>query len=102
MKKKIINILEQLLKWLKKEKVKVEAEVKVIESRLSEDARETANQAITDTQLGANFVCHYCHKGFLLLSQNIFPVSVRMLYKESYVQGKGVLCPHCGQTCITG
>jgi hypothetical protein len=91
MKQKIINLLKKLLNWLKKEKVKVETEVKVLEK-----------QVITDTKIGEQFFCHYCHKGFTLLTKDIFPVSVPMLYKESYVQGKGVLCPHCGQTCITG
>jgi hypothetical protein len=112
-KQKIINLLDKFIKWLtqlktkleaevKKEVSKVETEVKVIESRLSEDARETAKQVITDTQDGEKFFCHYCRKAFTFLKKDVFPVSVPMLYKESYVQGKGVLCPHCQKTCITG
>jgi hypothetical protein len=88
---KFITWLINLLSKFKAKEKNIEAEVKIIEK-----------QVITDTQIGEQFFCHYCHKAFTLLAQNIFPVSVPMLYKESYVQGKGVLCPHCGQTCITG
>jgi hypothetical protein len=88
---KFITWLINLLSKFKAKEKNIETEVKVIEK-----------QIITDTKLAEQFFCHYCHKAFTLLSQNIFPVSVPMLYKESYVQGKGILCPHCGKTCITG
>jgi len=88
---KFITWLINLLSKFKAKEKNIEAEVKVIEK-----------QIITDTQDGEKFFCHYCRKAFTFLKKDIFPVSVPMLYKESYVQGKGVLCPHCQKTCITG
>ena len=99
MKQKIINILNKFIAWLIQLKTKLEA--KIIRP-LESDIKNFEKQLITDTQDGEKFICHYCQKAFTLLKKDIFPVSVPMLYKESYVQGKGVLCPHCGQTCITG
>jgi hypothetical protein len=99
MKKFIKNLLDKLIKWLTQLKTKLEA--KII-TPLETDIKNFEKQVIADTQIGEQFICHYCHKSFDLLAKNIFPVSVPMLYKESYVQGKGVLCPHCGKTCITG
>jgi hypothetical protein len=50
-----------------------------------------------------NFQCHYCHISFVVNpSKDIFPTSVRLLYKDQYITGKGVLCPHCKKTCIFG
>ena len=88
---KFITWLINLLSKFKAKEKNIEDEVKVIEK-----------QIITDTQDGEKFFCHYCRKAFTFLKKDIFPVSVPMLYKESYVQGKGVLCPHCQKTCITG
>jgi hypothetical protein len=88
---KFITWLINLLSKFKAKEKNIEAEVKIIEK-----------QVITDTQDGEKFFCHYCRKAFTFLKKDIFPVSVPMLYKESYVQGKGVLCPHCQKTCITG
>ena len=88
---KFITWLINLLSKFKAKEKNIEAEVKIIEK-----------QVITDTQDGEKFFCHYCRKAFTFLKKDIFPVSVPMLYKESYVQGNGVLCPHCQKTCITG
>jgi hypothetical protein len=98
----IKKFLEKLIIWLTKLKIKLKAKIKTEVSKVDTEVKVIEKQIITDTQEGEQFMCHYCHKAFTLLSKNIFPVSVPMLYKESYVQGKGVLCPHCGQTCITG
>jgi hypothetical protein len=94
----LINLLEKLLAWLKKEKTIIITDL----NRIKTIEELNAGKAISDLQEGEKFVCHYCEKEFTLLSQNIFPTSVRLLYKDSYVTGKGVLCPHCGKTCITG
>jgi len=105
----IINRLSKLLAWLKKEKDLIEADikrVKTIESQTLIDIDKTINnvvrKSISDLQDGDKFICHYCSKEFILLTKNIFPTSVRVLYKDCYTTGKGILCPHCGQTCITG
>jgi hypothetical protein len=49
-----------------------------------------------------NFYCHHCNKGFNVTDLMIFPTSVRLLYKDQYVQGKGVTCPHCHKDSIFG
>jgi hypothetical protein len=48
------------------------------------------------------FSCHYCHNEFEVTAKMVFPVSVPMLYKDSFVQGKGIQCPKCLKTCIYG
>jgi hypothetical protein len=48
------------------------------------------------------FQCHYCHNEFEVTSKMVFPVSVPMLYKDSFVQGKGIQCPNCLKNCIYG
>ena len=98
----IKNLLEKFIKWLTQLKTKLEAEVKKEVSKVETEVKVIEKQVITDTQDGEKFFCHYCRKAFTFLKKDVFPVSVPMLYKESYVQGKGVLCPHCQKTCITG
>jgi hypothetical protein len=109
MKKFIKNLLEKFIKWLTQLKTKLEvyiakekSKVKADVSKVEVEAKILEKQVITDTQDGEKFICHYCQKAFTFLKKDVFPVSVPMLYKESYVQGKGVLCPHCQKTCITG
>jgi|WetSurMetagenome_2_1015567.scaffolds.fasta_scaffold942475_2 hypothetical protein len=48
------------------------------------------------------FSCHYCQHQFEVTPKMIFPTSVRILYKDQFTQGKGVLCPNCKKTCIFG
>jgi DNA-directed RNA polymerase subunit RPC12/RpoP len=101
----IKNIWNKFLTWLIGLFNKLKADiqkVKEIESKTVIDVVKVEQKAISDLQEGEKFVCHYCNLEFALLAKNIFPVSVRVLYQDNYVIGKGVLCPHCGQTCITG
>lgn len=52
---------------------------------------------------GNLFTCHYCGYHFEVNpAKDIFPVSVPILYKNQYVQGKGVKCPECLKDCIFG
>lgn len=48
------------------------------------------------------FTCHHCSHRFEVTNKMIFPTSVRLLYKEQYVTGKGVMCPQCKQNSIFG
>lgn len=48
------------------------------------------------------FTCHYCQHEFEVKDKDIFPANVSVLYKDVYVQGKGVMCPKCFKTCIFG
>lgn len=48
------------------------------------------------------FTCHYCKHQFETTPKMIFPTSVRLLYKDQYVSGKGVMCPKCNEVCIFG
>jgi hypothetical protein len=48
------------------------------------------------------FTCHYCQHQFEVNAKDIFPANVPVLYKDVYVQGKGVMCPKCFKTCIFG
>lgn len=49
------------------------------------------------------FSCHYCQHQFEVNpAKDVFPTSVRALYKDFYFQAKGVNCPNCFNTCIYG
>jgi len=49
------------------------------------------------------FYCHYCYKGFEVNeSKDVFPMSVKALYKDYYFQGIGIKCPYCFKDCIYG
>ena len=48
------------------------------------------------------FSCYHCHHYFKVTDSMIFPTSVRLLYKDQYVQGKGVTCPKCQKDSIFG
>jgi hypothetical protein len=48
------------------------------------------------------FTCHYCSHQFEVTDKMIFPTSVRLLYKDQFVTGKGVTCPKCHKDCIFG
>jgi hypothetical protein len=84
--------------WKKIEPVNQAVEEKIPDKVIT----EFKNKHISDTLTDEKFACHYCHKEFMLQSKNIFPVSVRLLYKDSYVTGKGTICPYCQQVNVTG
>ena len=48
------------------------------------------------------FTCHHCQHQFKVQTKDIFPTSVRLLYKDQFVTGKGVMCPMCKQNSIFG
>ena len=48
------------------------------------------------------FTCHYCQHQFEFQSKDIFPTSVRLLYKDQFVTGKGIKCPKCLKDSIFG
>ena len=48
------------------------------------------------------FTCHNCQHQFEVTDKMIFPTSVRLLYKDQFVIGKGVMCPKCKQNSIFG
>jgi hypothetical protein len=106
----ILMLLDKLLAYLKKERDCIEADIQRIKSiecnveKTVEKPVETTlkTSVLSDLQEGEQFICHYCRKSFTLLSKNIFTTSVRLLYQDNYVTGKGVLCPYCLKACITG
>lgn len=97
----VIGLFNKLKADIKKLK-EIESKTLIDVNKTVIDVVKVEQKAISDLQEGEKFVCHYCNKEFTLLAKNIFPTSVRVLYQDNYVTGKGVLCPHCGQTCITG
>jgi hypothetical protein len=50
----------------------------------------------------SGFSCHYCFKKFDIKENKIFPIQVKLLYKEEYITGKGYVCPHCKKECVIG
>lgn len=48
------------------------------------------------------FTCHHCGNRFEFQSKDIFPTSVRLLYKDQFVTGKGIKCPKCLKDSIFG
>jgi len=58
---------------------------------------------IPKAQVNENiFTCHYCGNRFEFQSKDIFPTSVRLLYKDQFVTGKGIKCPKCLKDSIFG
>jgi transposase-like protein len=78
---KIFNIF-------KKKNVTIPEEIKVV----TKEENENSDQ----------FICHNCGYQFTVKAKDIFPTSVKLLYKDVSIIGKGVLCPKCKKTSIFG
>lgn len=80
-----MNITEIVSKWFRK------TEPELIQDDMPE------------SKMNNPFCCHYCHQVFdVNPSTDVFPMSVKALYKEHFFQGVGVKCPHCQKDCIYG
>lgn len=81
-----MKIIEIIKKWFTKSKPEKTEEIKQ-----------------SDPVLENPFYCHYCHKVFNVNPEkDVFPLSVKALYKDYFFQGIGVKCPHCQKDCIYG
>lgn len=69
------------------------------EPEVKKEPEETKSYTGNNLKL---FWCHHCGHGFTVESKDVFPTSVRLLYKDQFVTGKGVMCPKCKQNSIFG